>query len=78
MEMVIDDNIVSEEFLEQRELDMEKHLKNADRRDLLVFCDDDFDVVLSAEDCVKILLEKYPVKKISTRVYKPNESSDRY
>lgn len=78
MEMVIDENIVSEEFLEQRELEIEMDLKKIDRRDLIIYCDEDFDVELSAKECVNILLEKYPVKKISTKVYKPNVPPNYY
>jgi hypothetical protein len=79
MELVAESETLSyDDFIEKRCSDIEKHLKKIDRRDLIIYGDEDFDAELSIEECVKVLLEKYPVKKISSKVYKPNESSDKY
>jgi len=58
--------------------DIEKHLRELDRSDLICRIEDEEDIEVSIEEYVKLLLEKYPVKKISTKVYKPNESPDNY
>mgnify|MGYP003626833033 FL=1 len=44
------------------------------RPDLYIHADSDSDEELDPEDCVNILIGKYPVKKIFTKVYKANES----
>ena len=61
--------------LEQK---IEQHLKKVGRSDLIPAIDDEEDIEVSVEEYVKLLLEKYPVKKISTKVYKANESPDNY
>lgn len=67
MELVID-----------KTLEITQHLKKLDRSDLVCRIEDEEDIEVSIEEYVKLLLEKYPVKKISTKVYKPNESPDNY
>ncbi len=79
MELVVESETLSyDDFIEKRCWEIGKHLKKIDRRDLIIYGDEDFDAELSIEECVKVLLEKYPVKKISSKVYKPNESSDKF
>jgi len=70
MELVIEDIDIT--------VEIEKHLRKIDRSDLLCRVDDPEDIEVSVEEYVKLLIEKYPVKKISTKVYKPNESPNKY
>lgn len=58
--------------------DVVKHLKKIDRSDLICRVEDEEDIEVSVEEYVKLLLEEFPVKKISSKVYKPNESPNKY
>ena len=70
MELVIEDIDIT--------VEIEKHLRKIDRSDLLCRVDDPEDIEVSVEEYVKLLIEKYPVKKIFTKVYKSNESPNKY
>ena len=48
--------------------DIAEHLRNCGRGDLQIYVDE---FTGSIEKCVKLLLEKYPVKRISKKQYKP-------
>ena len=48
--------------------DIAEHLRNCGRGDLQIYVDE---FTGSLEKCVKLLLEKYPVKRISKKQYKP-------
>ncbi len=67
MELVVDNT-----------LEITQHLKKLDRSDLVCRIEDEEDIEVSVEEYVKLLLEKYPVKKIFTKVYKPNESPNKF
>ena len=58
--------VVAEEDADED--DIAEHLRNCGRGDLQIYVDE---FTGSIEKCVKLLLEKYPVKRISKKQYKP-------
>ena len=60
--------VVEEEEEDADEDDIAEHLRNCGRGDLQIYVDE---FTGSIEKCVKLLLEKYPVKRISKKQYKP-------
>ena len=60
--------VVEEEEEDADEDDIAEHLRNCGRGDLQIYVDE---FTGSLEKCVKLLLEKYPVKRISKKQYKP-------
>jgi len=65
-EPVAEPVVVEEEDADED--DIAEHLRNCGRGDLQIYVDE---FTGSIEKCVKLLLEKYPVKRISKKQYKP-------
>ena len=51
-----------------------EHLRDVGRGDLQIYVAEDYLEDLSYDECVKLLIEKYPVKRISKKEYKPDDS----
>ena len=65
------------EVVAKEELDEDvlcEHLRDVGRGDLQIYVAEDYLEDLSYDECVKLLIEKYPVKRISKKEYKPDDS----